>query len=196
MVHTFDPSRMGSLTSERRQQAVKPLELLQRAGVQAGDQMLDWGCGAGFFALPGARLVGEAGRVVAVDVQSEMVEATKAAVRLADLANVEVMTAAGEYELPAGLPAFDWVLLAYILHEVHEPRRLLEMARGALKPGGRLLVVEWPKEVGDHGPPAAERLGPADLATLYQPLGLQQVEFWEAPPEYYALVLQGGSSGW
>ena len=184
------------MTSERRQQAVKPLELLQRAGVQAGDQMLDWGCGAGFFALPGARLVGEAGRVVAVDVQPEMVAATKAAVTLAGLANVEVMTAAGEYELPAGLPAFDWVLLAYILHEVHEPRRLLEMAQGALKPGGRLLIVEWPLEVGDHGPPAAERLGPTDLATLYQPLGLQQVEFWEAPPEYYALVLQGGSSGW
>jgi ubiquinone/menaquinone biosynthesis C-methylase UbiE len=195
MVHTFDPARMGSLTSERRQQAVKPLEMLQRAGVQAGDLVLDWGCGAGFFALPTARLVGEAGRVVAVDIQPEMVEATKEAVSLTGLANIEVR-AAGEYELPGGVPAFDWVILAYILHEVHEPQRLLGAARGTLKPGGRLLIVEWPKEVGPHGPPAAERLAPADLVTLYQPLGLQQIEFWEAPPEYYALVLQAGSSGW
>jgi ubiquinone/menaquinone biosynthesis C-methylase UbiE len=195
MAHIFDPARMGSLTSERRQQAIKPLEMLQRAGVQAGDQMLDWGCGAGFFALPAARLVGKAGRVVAVDIQPEMVAATQAAVTTAGLGNVEVR-AAGEYELPAGLPAFDWVLLAYILHEVHEPQRLLDVARGALKPGGRLLIVEWPQEVGQHGPPAAERLAPAELATLYQPLGLQQVEFWEALPEYYALVLRGESSGW
>ncbi len=189
MVHKFDPARMGSLTSERRQQAVKPLELLQRAGVQAGDTILDWGCGAGFFALPAARLVSESGRVTAVDVQPEMVEATQQAAAKAGLANMRVM-AAGEYELPAGLPAFDWVILAYILHEVHDPRRLIELAQGALKPGGRLLIVEWPKEVGPHGPPAAERLAPADVAALYQPLGLQEVQFWEVPPEYYALVLQ------
>jgi ubiquinone/menaquinone biosynthesis C-methylase UbiE len=177
------------LTSERRQQAVKPLELLQRAGIQAGETILDWGCGAGFFALPAARLVGEAGSVIAVDVQPEMVAATQEAAAQAGLATIKVM-AAGEYELPAGLPAFDWVILAYILHEVHDPRRLLELAQAALKTGGRLLIVEWPQEVGPHGPPAAERLAPGELAAWYQPLGLQQVEFWEAPPEYYALVLR------
>ena len=189
MAHKFDPARMGSLTSERRQEAVKPLELLQRAGVQAGEIILDWGCGAGFFALPAARLVGEAGQVVAVDVQPEMVAATQEAAAKAGLANIEVM-AAEEYQLPPGLPAFDWVILAYILHEVHEPRRLLELAQRALKPGGRLLIVEWPQEIGPHGPPAAERLAPADLAAWYEPLGLQREAFWEAPPEYYALVLR------
>jgi ubiquinone/menaquinone biosynthesis C-methylase UbiE len=189
MVHKFDPARMGSLTSERRQQAVQPLELLRRAGVQSGETVLDWGCGAGFFALPAARLVGETGKVSAVDLQPEMVAATAEAAAAAGLANIDVR-AAGEYELPAGLPAFDWVILAYILHEVHEPQRLLKLAQTALKPGGRLLIVEWPQEVGDHGPPAAERLAPAALAALYEPLGLQQVAFWEAPPEYYALVLR------
>ncbi len=194
MVHRFDPARMGSLTSERRQQAIKPLELLQRAGVQAGDQVLDWGCGAGFFALPAARLVGEAGIVTAVDVQVEMVAATQQAAVKAALANIKVM-AAGEYELPTELPAFDWVLLAYILHEVHEPGRLLALSQGVLKPGGRLLIVEWPQEAGSHGPPAAERLAPETLATLYQPLGLQEVSFWEVRPEYYALVLRGAVGG-
>ena len=189
MAHKFDPARLGSLTSERRQEAVKPIELLQRAGVQAGDMILDWGSGAGFFAVPAARLAGETGRVVAVDVQPEMVTATKEAVARVGLANVEVMAAA-EYQLPPGLPAFDWVILAYILHEVHEPRRLLELARKALKPGGRLLIVEWPQEIGPHGPPAAERLTPTDLAAWYEPLGLQQEAFWEASPEYYAQVLQ------
>jgi ubiquinone/menaquinone biosynthesis C-methylase UbiE len=189
MVHKFDPARMGSLTSERRQQAVRPLELLQRAGIKAGDRILDWGCGAGFFALPAARLAGAAGNVTAVDIQTEMVAATQQAADQEGLTNIKVM-AAGEYDLPLGLPAFDWVILAYILHEVHDPGRLLTMARGALKPGGRLLTIEWPKEIGPHGPPAAERLAPADLAALYQPLGLQEVDFWEIPPEYYALVLR------
>ncbi len=191
MVHKFDPARMGSLTSERRLQAVKPLELLQRAGMQAGDTILDLGCGAGFFTLPAARLVGPGGNVTAVDLQPEMAAATQQAAVKEGLANVKVM-AAGEYELPSGLPTFDWVILAYILHEVAEPGRLLALAQGALKTGGRLLIIEWPKEVGSHGPPAAERLAPADLAAFYRPLGLQEVEFWESRPEYYALVLVRG----
>ena len=113
-----------------------------------------------------------------MDVQPEMVTAAQGAVAKAGLANIDVI-AAGEYELPVGLPAFDWVILAYILHEVHEPRRLLELSQRALKPGGRLLIVEWPQEIGPHGPPAAERLAPADLAAWYQPLGFARGEFWE-----------------
>lgn len=189
MAHTFDPARMSSLTSERRQKAVKPLELLQRAGVRNGEIILDWGCGAGFFLVPAAQLVGKTGKVVGIDVQLEMVTATQEAAATAGLDNVDVM-AAGEYELPSGLPAFDWVILAYILHEVHEPGRLLELSKQALKPGGRLLFVEWPQEIGPHGPPGAERLAPADLAIWFEPLGMQEEACWEGSPEYYALVLR------
>ena len=189
MAHKFDPARMGSLTNERRQEAVQPLALLQRAGVQAGEIILDWGCGAGFFAVPAARLVGKSGRVVAVDVQPEMVAATHKAAEEAGLANIKVMTAE-DYELPAGLADFDWVVLAYVLHEVHEPLRLIELAQKTLRPDGRLLIVEWPQEIGPVGPPADERLSPADLAAWYEPLGLQREAFWEASPEYYALVLR------
>ena len=118
-----------------------------------------------------------------------MVKATKEAAAKAGLANIEVLTGR-EYKFPEGLPAFDWVILAYILHEMHEPGRMLAMAQGALKPGGHLLVLEWPQEIGPHGPPAAERLSPSDLEALYKPLGLKREAFWEAPPEYYALVLR------
>ena len=189
MAHTFDPARMGSLTSERRQEAVQPLALLQRAGVKTGETILDWGCGAGFFAVPAAQLVGEAGKVVAVDVQPEMMAATHKAAEEAGLANIKVMKAE-EHELPAELADFDWVVLAYVLHEVHKPRRLIELAQKALRPDGRLLVVEWPQEIGPVGPPADERLSPADLAAWYEPLGFHREVFWEASPEYYALVLR------
>lgn len=189
MAHKFDPARMGSLISDRRQEAVKPLELLQRAGLKTPDFVLDLGCGAGFFALPAARIVGQAGRVVGLDVQPEMVVATQEAARQAGLTNLEVFLSPNDYELPPGLARMDWVLLAYVLHEVSDPQQLLWVALQALKPQGRLLVIEWPKAEGLHGPPLTERLSPADLAAFYQPLDLQQLNFWESPPEYYALVL-------
>ncbi len=189
MAHIFDPARLGSLTSERRQQAVKPGDLLRRAGLQANDTILDLGCGAGFFVLPAARIVGESGAVIAIDIQPAMVLATQEAAKQAGLTHVSVHLAPGAYELPVGLPKTDWVLLAYVLHEVAAPQKLLAVAQAALKPHGRLLIIEWPKEEGPHGPPLAERLAPADLAAIYRPLGLRERDFWEARPEYYALVL-------
>ncbi len=189
MAHKFDPNRMGSLTSERRYQAVQPLQLLQRAGLQPGDVVLDLGCGAGFFTLPAAQLVGPQGRVVAVDVQPEMVAATQAAVQRAHLSNVEVRLAPSDYELPTPMTAADWVILAYILHEVSDPQQLLWVVQQTLRPHGRLLIIEWPLEKGPHGPPLAERLSPANLATAYQPLGLTVQLSWQSGTEYYALVL-------
>jgi ubiquinone/menaquinone biosynthesis C-methylase UbiE len=189
MVHIFDPARMGSLTSARRQEAVQPLTLLTTAGLAAGQTVLDLGCGAGFFALPAARLVGPQGRVIAVDVQPEMVQATQQAAQAAGCPNLEVLLAPGAYELPPGLAPVDWVILAYVLHEVAEPGRLLQLAAQALQPAGRMLIVEWPPLAGDHGPPLAERLASAALAAWYEPLGWRQVHYWEGLPEYYALVL-------
>ncbi len=189
MVHLFDPGRLASLVSARRQEAVRPRELLQRLGLAPGQVILDLGCGAGFFTLPAAALVGPAGQVIATDVQPEMVLATQQAAAAAGLTNIGTYLTAA-YELPPGLPPVDWVVLAYVLHEVADPRRLLALAKDALKPGGRLLVLEWPQVEGPHGPPLAERLGPAALAALYQTLDLELQEFLDGAPEYYALVLQ------
>jgi len=189
MVHKFDPAHLGSLNSPRRQQAVQPLALLTTAGLAAGQTVLDLGCGAGFFALPAAQLVGPQGQVIAVDVQAEMVQATQQAAHQAGCGNLEVLLAPGEYELPPGLPPVDWVILAYVLHEVAQPDRLLRLAARVVQPAGKILIVEWPKEDGPHGPPRAERLSPADLAAWYEPLGWEKVHYWEGPPEYYALVL-------
>ncbi len=135
MVHRFDPGQLAALISDRRQAAVRPRELLQQVGLGAGQVILDLGCGAGFFTLPAAELVGPTGRVIATDVQPEMIEATLRRATALNLANIEVYLTP-EYELPVGLPACDWVILAYVLHEVNDPGRLLALARSALKPGG------------------------------------------------------------
>lgn len=188
MVHKFDPSRIPSLLSDRRQQAVQPRQLLQRLGLAPGMVVLDLGCGAGFFTLPAAELVGPEGLVIATDVQAEMVQATQEIVAGAGLTNVRTYLT-GEYQLPPELPPCDRVILAYVLHEVAEPRRLLALAQAALKPQGQILVLEWPKEAGPHGPPLAERLGPEDLEPLYESLGLSRKLFLAGGSEYYALVL-------
>lgn len=188
MGHRFDPQRLPALVSERRRQAIRPRELLQRLGLGPGAVVWDLGCGAGFFTLPAAEVVGPTGQVIATDVQPEMVQATREAAAAGNFSNIRVYLT-GDYEAPPALPPVDWVLLAYVLHEVAEPRRLLALAAANLKPQGRLVILEWPKEDGPHGPPVAERLSPEEVRSFYEPLQLRPLLYLERKPEYYVLVL-------
>ena len=190
MAHKFDPARMGSLTSERRQEAVKPLELLQRAGVQAGETILDWGCGAGFFAVPAARLVGEAGQSSRSGCPAGDGGGDAKSCGQRQVWPILRSWPPKNINCRRGCPILTGLFWLIFFTKCTNPAGCMELAQKALKPDGRLLVVEWPQEIGPHGPPAAERLAPADLAAWYEPLGLQREAFWEAAPEYYALVLR------
>lgn len=188
MVHKFDPAKKSVLDSDARRQAMMPRELLAWAGVKRGQTLLDLGCGTGFFTVPAARLVGPHGQVLATDIQPEMLAAAETAVAAQGLTNV-VFFLGQEYELPPQ-PPVDWVLLAYVLHEVREPERLLALARKLLTPEGRILVIEWPKEEGPKGPPFRVRLSPEEVLAFARPLGLEEQQRRVLRPHYYALVLK------
>jgi ubiquinone/menaquinone biosynthesis C-methylase UbiE len=188
MAPIFDPAKKSVLNSEARHQTTRPLELLAWAGVRAGQTVLDLGCGTGFFTIPAAQLVGPNGKVLATDIQPEMLAAIKSAVTAQGLTNVEIFPGQ-EYELSRHC-SVDWALLAFVLHEVSDPARLTALALKMLAPGGRILVIEWPKEEGPKGPPLKVRLSPEEILALAQPLGLAEVQCRDLRPHYYAMVLQ------
>ncbi|MDD3580009.1 MAG: class I SAM-dependent methyltransferase [Desulfobacca sp.] len=188
MEHRFDPSRKHVLDSPARHQYTRPQELLAWAGIAAGQTLLDFGCGTGFFTVPAARLVAPGGQVLATDIHPEMLAAVRAAVTAQGLDNVEIFPTP-EAELSLSTPV-DWVLLAFVLHEVSPPGQLLALAHKLIAPTGRILVVEWPREPASHGPPLKVRLSPEQILSLARPLGLVEVQRQEQPPHYYALVLK------
>jgi ubiquinone/menaquinone biosynthesis C-methylase UbiE len=116
---------------------------VRRIGVEPGLRVLDVGCGPGRLTLPLARAVGEAGEVVGVDVQDEMLARVAGRAAAAGLTNVRTVRApAGE----AGLEReeFDLAVLAYVLGEIPQAlrRRALAEVAEALRPGGRVAVAE------------------------------------------------------
>ncbi|MEZ5124750.1 MAG: methyltransferase domain-containing protein [Thermoleophilia bacterium] len=124
-----------------------PLHILF-SEVRAGDQCLDLGCGGGFFTLPLARLVGSSGRVVAADIQPEMLEGVRRradAAGLLDRIEPRLIGADGIGDVAA----FDFVLAFWMLHEVPDQARTLSQLRRALKPGGRVLLAEPAGRVGE-----------------------------------------------
>jgi ubiquinone/menaquinone biosynthesis C-methylase UbiE len=123
----------------------KPKRLLSRY-VSAGMIVFDLGAGTGFFTRRLARLVGPNGKVIAVDLQQSLLDRLVAKVHQSGLAGrvVAVLAHGDDLEL-AG--AADFILAFWMLHEVQEPRRVLEQVYDHLKPGGKFLLIEPRGEV-------------------------------------------------
>ena len=72
---------------------VKPADIVGQAGLKYGQKVADFGCGAGFFTLPAARLVGDEGVVYAVDIMPDRLAVTQSSAQQAGLKNVQVVQA-------------------------------------------------------------------------------------------------------
>ena len=117
-----------------------PVKTLGAAGLQAGQSVLEVGCGTGFFTIPAARLVRDVGLVHSIDVYPPAIEHVAQKVQEAGLTNVKLTLADA---LATGLPdsSFDLVLLLGVIPSPTLPldRLLPEMYR-LLKPDGELAV--------------------------------------------------------
>lgn len=135
----------GWLERSERESEEAPERALDAMGIRPGMVVADVGAGTGYFALRIARRVGPEGKVYANDVQPEMLDKLKANARHEKLINVEtVLGAEADPRLPTG--KIDVILLADVYHEFSRPQEMLQHMRAALKPDGRLILLEYRKE--------------------------------------------------
>lgn len=134
------PRHAGWLASSLRR-LVHPPETILRELVRPGATVVDIGCGPGFFTLPMARLVGERGRVVAVDLQAAMLERMLyRAARAKLLGRIHAhRCAAGAIGSPGPV---DGILAFYMVHEVPDVVGFMRETYAMLRKGGRMLLVE------------------------------------------------------
>ena len=115
-----------------------PINTLRAAGIQPGQQVLEVGCGPGFFTLPAAKLVGNTGYVHAIDLQPLAIKTVKQKLKKTDLTNVKVaMTDAAATGLPA--ESIDVAFLFGVIHSLPLDTVIPELYR-VLRPGGILAV--------------------------------------------------------
>jgi SAM-dependent methyltransferase len=114
---------------------------LDRVGIRPGERVLELGPGPGAFTVDAARRVGPEGRLIAVDIQPEMIARVRARVREAGLDNVETHVRSA-YDLPLEDHSMDRAFLVTVLPEVPDQARALAELRRVLKPGGVLSITE------------------------------------------------------
>lgn len=125
-----------------------PAGLMTLLGLFNGMTVADLGCGTGLFTVELARMVGQGGRVHAVDLQAPMLAATETRLAAAGYADRVVTHRAGLHSLPLADQSVDVALMVATLGEVPAPVLALDEVRRVLKPNGRLAISE---ELPDPG---------------------------------------------
>jgi len=179
----FDPKISPVLDSEERIKELRPYQLLQeKAGIKPGMTCIDLGSGTGTFTFPLLACIGSTGIVYAIDDSEEMQAYIRSKNPPPNL--IFVRSDVTQTGLDDGIA--DFCLLSSILHEVDQPAELMAEAFRLLKPGGRILVVEWKAELDSPGPPRRRRLSREKVEQLFRQTGFQNIQYFDWSRNYYA----------
>jgi predicted methyltransferase len=188
----FPPQDLGLLEAPDRDEWNKPDVIMDALGIADGAVVADLGAGGGWFTLRLARRVGPNGLVYAEDIQPQMIEAIARRVQHEGLTNVRtVMGSPTDPRLPDGLDA---ALIVNAYREMDEPARpdviltLLQNVSRALKPLGRLGVVDFLPGGGGPGPAAEDRVNAEAVIGTVERAGLVLQSRETIPPFEFLLV--------
>jgi len=126
------------------------LEVLERIGLDRGQIVLDFGCGSGTYAIPAAKIVGEHGRVYALDKDTQVLDELMHEAESTGLRNVTRMDTSGELRIDLSDESVDVVLLFDVFHshyfsQADDRRNLLNEIHRIMKPAAFISV--WPKHM-------------------------------------------------
>jgi ubiquinone/menaquinone biosynthesis C-methylase UbiE len=132
----------GWLERGERQQEENTELSLRLLEVAPGSVVADIGAGSGYYSSRLARMVGPSGRVYANDIQQAMLDIVRSRIERERIPNIElVLGTTTDPRLPRA--AVDLAIMVDVYHEFSEPQVMLRRIRESLKPGGRLILLEY-----------------------------------------------------
>ena len=164
-----------------------PEAILIDIGLKAGSIFVDVGCGAGFFTLPAARLVGSTGKVYALDVDSQALNRLKRKASEESLKNILFKIGRAEDMVFCNMCA-DIVFFGIVLHDFNDPVAVIQNALKMLKSTGRLVDLDWKKQPMPVGPPLDIRFSQDEASRLIHSAGFRIREIKQVGPYQYKII--------
>ena len=142
IAQVMGPGGIPWLDRPQRESEEKPVEVIKAMQLHGNEVIADLGAGSGYFTF---RLAAKANRVLAVEIQDEMIATLRQRAAEQKIRNVEVIKGSEcDPHLPAG--GVDLVLMVDVYHELACPFEVMTEIRKALRPAGRVVFVEYRKE--------------------------------------------------
>lgn len=175
--------RSGRQAEERSDLAIKELNL------KPGMVVADIGAGTGYYSIRVAKRVSPGGRVLAIDIQPEMLDRLRINAEAANVKNIEtILGSESNPHLPPG--TLDLAIMVDVYHELSRPQRILEHVRAALKPNGQLVLLEYRKEDPSVPIRAEHKMSVSDVKAEVEPEGYQFVKTVETLPWQHIIVFR------
>ena len=183
----FPPSDLGLLDAPDRDLWQRPDQIMDAMAIADGSVVADIGAGSGWFTIRLARCVGPQGLVYAEDVQKEMTTAISRRVGREGLTNVRpVLGLKNDPRLPPH--SLDAALMVDAYHEIENRVAVLSSLAGALKPQGRIGVIDFRLDGTGPGPSPEERVSPDVVVKDAKEAGLRLIRQEPFLPYQYFLI--------
>jgi FkbM family methyltransferase len=179
----------GWLERPEREKEEHTSKLLPPLKIKAGDTVVDMGAGSGYYTVKLSALVGDKGKVYAIDVQPEMLDILKKRLKSEKIANVELtLGTEKDPKLPAN--SVDLILMVDVYHEFTHPYEMTGAMVKSLKPGGRLVFVEFRLE--DEKVPilTLHRMAEKQVVKEMEPFPLRHVETQKHLPWQHVIIFE------
>jgi len=175
------------LERREREQEEEPDVALDVLKIPKGASVADIGAGSGYITERLAARVGATGRVFANDVQPQMLEILSRRLAMKQIANVTLVQ--GTVEDPKLAPAsVDLELMVDVYHELSRPQVMLQHLRDALRPGGRLVLLEYRKEDPTIPIKPEHKMSVAEAKLEVEAEGFTLAKVDEALPRQHILI--------
>ena len=177
------------LTRPERAAEEQPEKALDEIGIAPGFVIADIGAGVGYFTERLAARTGPSGKVYANDIQPQMLTLLRKNMGARHITNVEtVLGTADDPRLPKD--AIDLALMVDVYHELSKPREMLRHIRESLKPGGRLVLLEYRQEDPNVPIKPEHKMSVAGVRAEIEPEGFRFDKVIETLPRQHILIFR------
>jgi SAM-dependent methyltransferase len=179
----------GWLERPEREQEERSSKLLESLKLKDGDVVVDLGAGSGYFTFPLAAKVAPKGKVLAVDIQQEMLDIIKKKMKEKKVTNIDlILGTETDPKLPeAGV---DLILLVDVYHEFSDPYEMTVTMTKGLKPGGRLVFVEFRMEDEKVPIKLVHKMSERQVLKEMEPHPLKHVKTLDVLPWQHIIIFE------
>ncbi len=189
IAQVMGPGGIEWLDRREREQEEHPAEVLAALDLHPGEVVADLGAGSGYFTFRMAPRVGTNGKVLAIEIQDAMLQTLRTRAVALKASNVQVVRGT-ETDPNLAANSVDLVLIVDVYHEMAYPFEVMSKIREALKPGGRVVFVEYRKE--DPSVPIKEvhKMSVKQLENEMNAVGLGRARTVETLPLQHIVIFE------
>jgi ubiquinone/menaquinone biosynthesis C-methylase UbiE len=187
MAYKFNPEKKHKLNSDDRKKQMPPKRTLENMLVTKNVELLDIGAGVGYFSIPASQIVGQNGKVYAVDTSEEMLEELKQRIEQKDIENIELVKGK-DYDTDIQNNNVDYILISNVLHEVEDKILFLSNYLNKLRPAGKVGIIEFKKIEASKGPPIEHKISREQLKEYFNKLDIEIIKEVDINEIQYGIV--------